>query len=60
MKTFNVFKIDSDLFVNQLKPKDYLEEVKTKYSSYIDNAKFNKKDIDRLLAVKIPLKSTTK
>ena len=59
MKTFNVYKIDNDLYINQLKPRNYLEEIKTNFSPIIDNAKFKNKDIDELLNKKIIIKSTT-
>ena len=59
MKTFNVYKIDNDLYINQLKPRNYLEEIKPNFSPIIDNEKFKKIDIDELLNKKIIIKSTT-
>ncbi|MDY2727847.1 MAG: hypothetical protein SOV26_02415 [Candidatus Onthovivens sp.] len=59
MKTFNVYEIDNNLYINQLKPRNYLEEIKTNFSPIIDNAKFKKIDIDELLNKKIIIKSTT-
>lgn len=60
MKTFNVYKIDDDLYINQLKPKNYLEKIKNNFSPIIDNAKFRNKEINELLDCSIDLKSTTK
>lgn len=60
MKTFNVYKIDDDLYINQLKPKNYLEKIKNNFSPIIDNAKFRNKEINELLSCSIDLKSTTK
>lgn len=60
MKTFNVYKIDDDLYINQLKPKNYLEKIKNNFSPIIDNAKFRNKEINELLGCSIDLKSTTK
>ena len=60
MKTFNVYKIDDDLYINQLKPKNYLEKIKINFSPIIDNAKFRNKEINELLNCSIGLKSTTK
>ncbi len=60
MKTFNVYKIDDDLYINQLKPKNYLEKIKNNFSPIIDNAKFRNKEINDLLDCSIDLKSTTK
>lgn len=60
MKTFNVYKIDDDLYINQLKPKKYLEKIKINFSPIIDNAKFGNKEINELLNCSIGLKSTTK
>lgn len=60
MKTFNVYKIDDDLYINQLKPKNYLEKIKNTFSPIIDNAKFRNKEINELLDCSIDLKSTTK
>lgn len=60
MKTFNVYKIDDDLYINQLKPKKYLEKIKINFSPIIDNAKFRNKEINELLNCSIGLKSTTK
>ena len=60
MKTFNVYKIDDDLYINQLKPKNYLEKIKNNFSPIIDNAKFRNKEINELLDCSTDLKSTTK
>lgn len=60
MKTFNVYKIDDDLYINQLKPKNYFEKIKNNFSPIIDNAKFRNKEINELLGCSIDLKSTTK
>ena len=59
MKSFNVYKIDDDLYVNQLRPKDYLAKIKTHFSQNIDNAKFKNNEINELFNWSIPLKSTT-
>lgn len=59
MKTFNVYEIDNNLYINQLKPRNYLEEIKTNFSPIIDNEKFKKIDIDELLNKEIIIKSTT-
>lgn len=59
MKTFNVYEIDNNLYINQLKPRNYLEEIITNFSPIIDNEKFKKIDIDELLNKKIIIKSTT-
>ena len=59
MKSFNVYKIDDDLYVNQLRPKDYLTKIKTHFSQNIDNAKFKNNEINELFNWSIPLKSTT-
>lgn len=60
MRTFNVYKIDDDLYINQLKPKNYLEKIKTNFSPIIDNAKFKSEEINELFNCSIDLKSTTK
>ena len=60
MRTFNVYKIDDDLYINQLKPKNYLEKIKTNFSPIIDNAKFKSEEINKLFNCSIGLKSTTK
>lgn len=60
MRTFNVYKIDDDLYINQLKPKNYLEKIKTNFSPIIDNAKFKREEINELFNCSIDLKSTTK
>ncbi len=60
MKTFNVYKIDDDLYINQLKPKKYLEKIKINFSPIIDNAKFKREEINELFNCSIDLKSTTK
>ena len=60
MRKFNVYKIEDDLYVNQLTPGDYLDKIKTHFSSIIDNAKLNNGDISELLNCSIQLKSTTK
>lgn len=59
MKTFNVYKIEDDLYINQLKPREYLDKIKTHLSPIIDNAKFKDKEINELLDCSIDLKSTT-
>lgn len=59
MKTFNACKIDNNFYINQLKPRNYLEEIITNFSPIIDNEKFKKIDIDELLNKKIIIKSTT-
>ena len=60
MRTFNVYKIDDDLYINQLKPKNYLEKIKTNFSPIIDNAKFKSEEINELFNCSIDLKSITK
>lgn len=59
IKSFNVFKIDNNLYINQLKPRKYLNTIKTKFSPFIDNAKFSVKEINEFLNSQISFKSTT-
>ena len=59
MKAFNSCKIDNNFYINQLKPRNYLEEIIINFSPIIDNEKFKKIDIDELLNKKIIIKSTT-